>query len=93
MRWLVGSLAVCVRLVVATPAAADYIRVAQVRPDDDVAVAGGAVAVGAAPAGDSSTLSLYGLDASVRAIALPDLAGFVEELPAWASALATTRCR
>ena len=89
MRWLVGALAVCVLLVVATPAAADYVRVAQVRPDDDVAVAGGAVAVGATPAGDSSTLSLYGLDGSVRAIALPDPAGFIEELPASASALAT----
>lgn len=89
MRCLVGALALCALLVVPTPAAAEYVRLAEVQPDDDVAVAGGAVAVGATPAGGSSTLSLYGLDGSVRAIALPDPAMFVEELAASASALAT----
>jgi hypothetical protein len=67
-----GALALSALLVVATPAAADYIRFSDVRPDDDVAVAGGVVAVGATPAGGSSTLSLYGLDGSVRAVALPE---------------------
>lgn len=89
MRCLVGALALCALLAAATSAAADYVRLAEVRPDDDIAVAGGAVAVGATPEGGSSNLSLYGLDGSVRAIALPDPARFIEELPASASALAT----
>lgn len=90
MRRRVGLLAACLLPgVVAPRAAADYTRVAQVRADDDVVVAGDAVAVGATPAGGTSTLALYGLDGSVRALALPDPADFVEEIAASRSALAT----
>jgi hypothetical protein len=88
MRCLAGAIALCAFLLVAKPAFADYSRLAAGRPDDDVAVVGDAVAVGATADGGSSTLALYGLDGTVRPIALPKPARFVEELQASATALA-----
>src|SRR5687767_5322014 len=87
MRILVAALTTF--LVAATPAAADYSRVAQVAPDDDVAIGGGSVVVGATPTGGTSALTLHGLDGSVRPIAFPRPARFVEEIQASASAMAT----
>jgi hypothetical protein len=71
------------------PAAADYTRLADVRPDDDIALVGDAVLVGVTPAGGASTLTAYGLDGSARAIALPGEPRFVEELNASDDAVVT----
>jgi len=83
-----AAIALCASLVGATPAAADYTRVAQVKPDDDVAVAGSAVVVGATPPNGVSTLTLHGLDGSLRPIAFPQPTQFVEEIAANSSAMA-----
>jgi hypothetical protein len=89
VRWILGAVALAVVLAcIAVPAAAQYTRVATAAPDDDVAIAGNAVVVGATPKGGVTELALYGLDGVVRPIALPEPAGFVEELVASDSALA-----
>ncbi|MDA0172141.1 hypothetical protein OJ998_23765 [Solirubrobacter taibaiensis] len=89
MRTLGAAISLTALLVVATPAAADYTRIAQVTPDDDVAIGGGSVVVGATPTDGTSALTLHGLDGSVRPIAFPRPSRFVEEIQASASAMAT----
>ena len=73
----------------APAAAADYARLADVLPDDDIAIAGDNVIVGTSPQRKDSTLTAYGLDGTVQPIPLAGEYGFVEEIDATAEALAT----
>jgi hypothetical protein len=74
--------------VTATPASAAYTRVSSVPADDELALAGESVIVGSTPQGGRSSLTVNGLDGTIRPVALPSPAGLIEEVDGSRSALA-----
>jgi hypothetical protein len=90
VEWRVPALAVFLAVVAAPSAtAADYVRLADALPDDDLAIAGNKVLVGTSPQRTRSTLTAYGLDGSVQDIPLAGRPDFVEEIDTSAEGLAT----